>query len=51
MKRDRWQRRAYALRRMSSAVDRVIRGEHPEQARLWANAWAVMAGVKPAGKA
>lgn len=46
MKRDLWQRRAYAMRRMSTAVDRVIRGESPQRATLWANAWAVSAGLR-----
>jgi hypothetical protein len=29
----------YCLRRMSLAVDRVIRGESPERARRWAQLW------------
>lgn len=32
-------RRAYALRRMSLAVDRVIRRENPDQAAKWAKVW------------
>ena len=39
-------RRACALRRMSLAVDRVIRGENPEQAKKWANLWGRRAGLK-----
>ena len=39
-------RQAKALRRMSLAVDRVIRGENIQQATKWVNAWAVAAGVK-----
>lgn len=40
-------RRVKALRRVSLAVDRVIRGENPEQARRWVNAWASLAGLRP----
>lgn len=48
MKRDIHQRRAYALRRMSLAVDRMIRATNPaEQQRLkdWVQAWAVRGGM------
>lgn len=48
MKRDIHQRRAYALRRMSLAVDRVIRATNrAEQERLkhWVQAWAVRGGM------
>lgn len=46
MKRDQWQRRAYAWRRMSLAVDRVILKRDPERASRWVNVWAVAAGVR-----
>lgn len=42
MKRDKHQRRAYALRRMSLAVDRVIRANDKadkDHAAKWAAAW------------
>jgi hypothetical protein len=45
MKRDRYQRRAAALRRMSLAMDRVIRDSADESAKRWAMAWARYAGV------
>lgn len=40
-------RKLYAARRMSLAIDRVIakRGDI-EKARLWAHAWAVIAQVR-----
>ncbi|WP_176318012.1 hypothetical protein [Burkholderia vietnamiensis] len=50
MRRDTHQRRAYALRRMSKAVDRVICGRtESDKARAsrWAVAWARVAGVNP----
>lgn len=37
------QRKAYALRRMSRAVDRVILGD--KNAKAWAEAWAQAAGI------
>lgn len=41
------QRTAYALRRMSLAVDRLIRKEvDQQQGELWVNAWAKRAGIK-----
>jgi len=41
------QRRAYALRRMSQAVDRIInRPSEALQAAKWAKAWARKAGIK-----
>jgi hypothetical protein len=46
MKRTRFQRKAYAARRMSLAVDRVIRSENPAAARMWVNAWAAAAGIR-----
>lgn len=49
MKRDTHQRRAYALHRMTIAVDRVIRATNPtEQERLkhWVQAWAVRGGMR-----
>ena len=45
MPRDQHQRRAYALRRMSKAVDRAIVKRNPERARRWVNAWAIAAGL------
>jgi hypothetical protein len=45
MKRDQWQRRAYAWRRLSKAVDRSILSGDPGAGR-WAKAWAVAAGVR-----
>jgi hypothetical protein len=45
MKRTKEQRTAYALRRLSKAVDRHL--IHPsEQTRKWINAWAWWAGVR-----
>jgi hypothetical protein len=38
------QRQSRARRRVSLAVDRIIRGENPERARRWVGAWAVIAG-------
>lgn len=38
------QRRAYALRRLSRAVDRVILGD--AAARVWVARWARVAGVR-----
>lgn len=41
------QRVAYAMRRMSLAVDRIIRKEgDPVRNALWVKAWARKAGVK-----
>lgn len=41
------QRVAYALRRMSLAVDRIIRREgDPVKNARWAKAWARKAGVR-----
>lgn len=48
MKRDRYQRRSYAMRRMSIAVDRMIRAkEKPEKekAAAWAAAWGAASGI------
>lgn len=40
-------RQAYALRRMSLAVDRIIRKEgDPVRNALWVKAWARKGGVK-----
>jgi hypothetical protein len=50
MKRDRHQRTAYALRRMSTAVDRGIVTTDPNDkaiAARWASAWARAAGIHP----
>jgi hypothetical protein len=40
-------RQVKALRRVSLAVDRVIRGENPDRARRWVKAWASAAGLRP----
>lgn len=52
MMRDKYQRRAYAARRMSGAVDRLILAAtttDKEQARRWVEAWRLAAGIrKPA---
>lgn len=52
MKRDFFQRRSYAARRMSKAVDRVILATHAadrEKARKWVEAWRIVGGIrKPA---
>lgn len=48
--RDRYQRRGYALRRASLAVDRMIRAAAPDekaQAARWAAAWGAKAGIYP----
>jgi hypothetical protein len=45
--RDNHQRKAYAARRASRAVDRLIRAKSDQekaQARIWANLWGVAAG-------
>jgi hypothetical protein len=39
-------RQVKALRRLSLAVDRVIRGENPERARRWVRLWAIKAGLR-----
>lgn len=48
MKRDKYQRRAYAARRMSLAVDRLIRASNQAKAnaKKWVNAWASSAGIR-----
>jgi hypothetical protein len=52
VKRDFFQRRAYAARRMSKAVDRAILATADvdrEQARRWVEAWRIVSGIrKPA---
>jgi hypothetical protein len=45
MRRDRGVRRRYAAKRMSVAVDRVIRGDKSQRARAWVAAWARAAGI------
>lgn len=50
MRRDTNQRRAYALRRASLAVDRMIRAataDEKAQAARWAAAWGTKAGIHP----
>lgn len=44
--RSKHQKTAYALRRMSQAVDRLIVTKD-EKYRKWINAWARRAGVRP----
>lgn len=51
MKRDRHQRAAYAMRRMSQAVDRgIVTMDQGKKAKAnrWAAAWARAAGIRPA---
>ena len=48
-RRDSDQRRAYAMRRLSLAVDRTIRAAQPadeERAMRWVEAWAVVAKLQ-----
>ncbi len=45
MRRDRYQRQAYGMRRMSLAIDRVIREPANVRAKRWAWWWGVVAGV------
>jgi hypothetical protein len=40
-------RQLKAMRRCSLAIDRLIRGENPAQARKWAFAWARAARIRP----
>jgi hypothetical protein len=50
MRRNRHQRKAYALARLSRAVDRSIlakSSQAKEQAQKWAAAWAKAAGLNP----
>lgn len=52
-RRDIHQRRAYAARRVSLAVDRMILAMQPadeQQAMRWAKAWAKRAGLSIAHK-
>jgi hypothetical protein len=49
--RDSHQRRVYAMRRLSLAVDRMIRATQPadeEQAMRWVDAWSTVAGLASA---
>jgi hypothetical protein len=49
--RDTHQRKAYAARRASRAVDRLIRAQSDQekaQARIWANLWGMAAGYPSA---
>lgn len=41
-------RQVYAARRVSLAVDRMIRSEAPLQARAWVRRWAYVAGLSEA---
>jgi len=51
-RRDKYQRRAYAARRMSEAVDRAILATtnfEKDQAARWVEAWRAASGIrKPA---
>lgn len=48
MKRDKYQRQAYATRRLSMACDRaILHIGDPEKTRRWALAWAIAAGLRP----
>jgi hypothetical protein len=52
--RDFFQRQAYAARRMSNAVDRVILAASPEdreQASRWVEAWRLVSGIPKPAKA
>ena len=52
MRRDKNQRRAYALARLSKAVDRAILAKSDqakEPAKKWAAAWARAAGITICG--
>jgi hypothetical protein len=49
MRRDKDERTAYALRRLSKAVDRAITAKSDQakaSARRWAELWAKAAGIK-----
>ena len=49
MRRDSYQRRAYALRRMSLAVDRLSQARSPderEKARYWKEMWSAVSGIR-----
>ena len=49
MRRDKYQRQAYALRRMSKAVDRMILATSPaerERLKQWIQAWAIIGGLR-----
>lgn len=51
IRKDKHQRKAYALRRMSLAVDRLIvskSGYDKHRASRWVLAWACLAGVERA---
>ena len=53
MRKDPRQRRLYASRRMSLAVDRMIRAKdkvQKDQAARWVTAWATAAGIRPVVK-
>ena len=48
MRKNQHQRKAYALRRMSRAVDRQIVASPADKQRLakWVRAWAKVAGIR-----
>ena len=46
MRRTREARRHYAAKRMSLAVDRIIRGDKSPRAAAWVAAWAKAAGIR-----
>lgn len=48
-KRTIYQRKSYACRRMSLAVDRLIRANNPDEkvkAKRWVEVWAVVGGIR-----
>jgi hypothetical protein len=50
MRRDKYQRQAYALRRMSKAVDRALLANDPaikSRAGRWAYLWREYSGFRP----
>lgn len=50
MKRDKYQRQAYAMRRMSKAVDRsILAGDADRKAKAarWAYLWREASGFRP----
>lgn len=54
MKRNKNQRTAYAMNRLSKAVDRVITAKSQQEkamGRQWAALWAKAAGIKTSGQA
>lgn len=46
MRRTKEARRHYAAKRMSLAVDRIIRGDKSPRAAAWVAAWSMAAGIR-----